>query len=585
MSSITRNVKLALWLSILQLTAIAAPPSVAPYWPVRPGHLVSKDNASLSAKLAVEQARIAVGRFDYAGALRTLDAAMRLDPRSPDLATACGMVYLAAEEPGRAAPFFNQALQLAPSFQAAAIGLAAVDMLRRNCKSAELRLRQVLSGPPNAVAGSQINTARALSMLARVLLEANKNGAAGIEAGRALDLDPYNLDALYVLAFVRAAERQPDKVRRLAWQALAIDPRNIPLRRLLSQYVDGQSGYRQSMSQQAWQHCDVGKTLLAEGRQAEAMAQFESALGLEPRCYPALLAKGHILMQQGEFEQAAEAAGRALAVDPEGALAHLELSYAYSGMQERARLAISSTDFETGFYEQAAPAIPDDLMRRVFPDYNSLSERQRFVIRISVAPLAAYLPALAQIGARHYLIPLSQRVSEVDSFHDLAGRTTFDGRRYESIRGVGGRISVCGAEYIEQAARAGYNGIAHEFAHQVQESAMGSSERESIRRLYLRAKRAGRTLDYYAASDEYEYFAQGYEALVSSFKRPATGLTARHTRRELSSMDPGLYRFLLGLSGRPVMRRTVMRPGSRRPETLGRTFPGLDGLFNPGGGF
>src|SRR5262249_51531074 len=159
-----------------------------------------------------------------------------------------------------------------------------------------------------------------------------------------------------------------------------------PLRRLLSQYLDGQSGYRQGMSRQVRQHCDVGKTLLAEGRQAEAMAQFESALGLETRCYPALLAEGPIRFQHGERRQAAAAASRALAVDPEGALAHLELSYAYSGMQERARLAVSSTDFETEFYEQAAPAIPDDLMGRVFPDYSSLSERQRFVIRISVGP-------------------------------------------------------------------------------------------------------------------------------------------------------------------------------------------------------
>jgi hypothetical protein len=29
----------------------------------------------------------------------------------------------------------------------------------------------------------------------------------------------------------------------------------------------------------------------------------------------------------------------------------------------------------------------------------------------------------------------------------------------------------------------------------------------------------GRTLDFYAAADEYEYFAQGYEAFVSNFKR------------------------------------------------------------------
>ena len=329
---------------------------------------------------------------------------------------------------------------------------------------------------------------------------------------------------------------------------------------------------------------------MASGRQSEAIDQFRGVLETAPRYYPALLAIGNILLQTGEYEQAADIATRALATDSEGALAHLELSYAYFGMQERARLAIAAPDFETRFYRQADPAIPGDLLNHVFPDYDSLGERQRFVIRVSVGPLARYLPALAQNGARHYIVPLNQRVSEVTGFHDVAGQTTFDGRCYESIRGVGGRISVCGAEYIEQAARGGYNGIAHEFAHQVQEAGMGPADRQRIRLLYLNAKRSGRMLDYYAASDEFEYFAQGYEAFVSHFKRPAAGLTARHTRQELEVRDPQLYRFILDLAeqaeqvrGRQTLRQTKprlreKRPPSRtvEPETRSRVRPGGD---------
>src|SRR5215470_12824177 len=94
---------------------------------------------------------------------------------------------------------------------------------------------------------------------------------------------------------------------------------------------------------------------------------------------------------------------------------------------------------------------------------------------------------------------------------------------------------------------------------------MGSGERETIRRLYLFARRSGRALDYYAASDEYEYFAQGYEAFVSTFKRPGTGLTARHTRRELSTRDPGLYSFLVAISRRPF-RQAAPQPADRRSD-------------------
>src|SRR5262249_31910246 len=143
------------------------------------------------------------------------------------------------------AHYFNQALELAPSNRAAIIGLAAVHLLKRDCKTAQFRLRRVLSTLRKDATYGPVEKARVHSTLARALLEDHQNAAAGLEARRALELDPYSVEALYVLAFVRAAERQPDKVRRLAWQGLAVEPGNIALRRLLSQYLNGESGYRQ----------------------------------------------------------------------------------------------------------------------------------------------------------------------------------------------------------------------------------------------------------------------------------------------------------------------------------------------------
>jgi hypothetical protein len=79
---------------------------------------------------------------------------------------------------------------------------------------------------------------------------------------------------------------------------------------------------------------------------------------------------------------------------------------------------------------------------------------------------------------------------------------------------------------------------------------MGAEELGVIHRLYEAARRGGRALDYYAAANEYEYFAVGYEAFVSSFKRPGAGLTARHTRDELKARDPDLFSFLTKLADR-----------------------------------
>jgi hypothetical protein len=139
-------------------------------------------------------------------------------------------------------------------------------------------------------------------------------------------------------------------------------------------------------------------------------------------------------------------------------------------------------------------------------------------------------------------------VSDLGEFNDVSDEKTFDGRYYASIRGVGGRITVSGLEYIEIAARGGFHTIAHEFAHQVHIAALGKEDAQTVRRLYERAKREGRLLDYYAAANEYEYFAQGYEAFISKRKRPSAGVTARHTNQELMALDPELHKFFARLT-------------------------------------
>ena len=66
-----------------------------------------------------------------------------------------------------------------------------------------------------------------------------------------------------------------------------------------------------------------------------------------------------------------------------------------------------------------------------------------------------------------------------------------------------------------------------------------------------------------AAANEYEYFAQGYEAFISERKRPSAGLTGRHTNHELLMRDPELYRFLVRLTGRSPAIKGPRIPGKR----------------------
>jgi tetratricopeptide (TPR) repeat protein len=506
-----------------------------------PGHrFTSQAHADfVSLDTVLHEAREARLKFDYAGALRLLDQAAKLHKASAELLNEYGLIYLDAEEPRQAADYFDRALKIKPDNEEASAGRAAVDLMNREYKKAESRLREYLLQHPQS--------SRARAMLANAHFENNRMAEAEAEAQRALAIDARNKDALHILVLVKVIQKEPNEARRLAERALEIAPYDAGMRRLLAQFVDGRAGYSQWISESARKAYEQGRGLKQAGKFEEAKAWFEKALGLEPRYYRALIGLGDIWLREDDYERAARAARMAMAVDGNGASAHLELSYANLGIQERARIAIGANDFAAEFFKKPKPpALP--LTADIFPNYRSLTKAQQMVIDWVVAPLGGFLPELARKGARHYLIAFDERTSDVKGVGNIESERTTDGRYYASIRGVGGRITVSGLEYIGLASRAGFNTIAHEFAHQVHLTAMDKNEVKAIRKLYENAMREDRALDYYAETDEYEYFAQGYEAFIAELKRPATGATARHTKRDLMMRDPQLYRFIEGLS-------------------------------------
>jgi len=91
------------------------------------------------------------------------------------------------------------------------------------------------------------------------------------------------------------------------------------------------------------------------------------------------------------------------------------------------------------------------------------------------------------------------------------------------------------------------NILTHEFAHQVH-SLLPQELQDEIFRLYFEAKKNHRTLDFYADSNEHEYFAQGVEAYVSEEKLPDQKIANGHTRKELQQRDPALYNFIQKLA-------------------------------------
>ena len=499
------------------------------------------DSDLINLRASLTDARQARERFAYKEALQTLDRAARYHKNSADLLAEYGYIWLDAEDTERAVSFFDRALKLQPTCESAVAGRASADLMRRDFTSAENRLRDFVAKNP------QSSIARAA--LARVYFESDRTADAEYEAARVLTIDAANESALNLLAFVKATQRDASEARRLARRALDLTPNSPSLRRLLSQYLDGQIGYSQQVSLGARRHYLQAKTLKQAGKLTEAIVELEAALTDEPLYYRALISLGDIWLRQEDYERAATLAQKALKVDSDGATAHLILSYANAGIQERARIELGAKDFTVEFFNQPAPP-KFNATAEIFPNYRSLNTRQQFVIDAAVAPFATFLPTLTRRGARHYLIAFDERASDIKGIEDMPEERTFDGRYFASLRGVGGRVTVSGLEYLDMAARAGYNTVAHEFAHQVHMNALSATDIKRIRKLYENAVREERTLDYYAAADEYEYFAQGYEAYISLVKRPSTGATARHTRAELLQRDPDLFNFIEELAGK-----------------------------------
>jgi hypothetical protein len=195
------------------------------------------------------------------------------------------------------------------------------------------------------------------------------------------------------------------------------------------------------------------------------------------------------------------------------------------------------------------------------PGYAVLSAERRSVVDRTAAMFRSRLPKLVAIGGRHDLLTELERTTDADSRANLRGRRTFDGRVWDDVRGVGGVQAATGIEALDDAVVFGFDTFAHEVAHQVHTYAFTPLQKARLKSLYDLAMLDGRCLDYYAASNEWEYFGQGVEAFASLGKRPGCETTHGHTRFELRRIDPGLHDFIAGVVDFDPLQDQAVREG------------------------
>ncbi len=275
---------------------------------------------------------------------------------------------------------------------------------------------------------------------------------------------------------------------------------------------------------------------------AKADAAFSKVLKLMPSNLKAMFGKGTLNYHQKEYDKALNWFFKVLDIHPDYGLAHYGVSR--SLLRKKDKINVKLAEIEKAFAAKDAPEPP--FMRDVFINYDQLDPDLRKILRLSVQPLKNYLQTLKTAGSTFYIIPFHKRLWESPHHSGMKGTRTFDLRLWDDVKGCGGIHSTSGEDWEKDVKYLRFNVVAHEFAHQVH-SYLTEDQQKEIRRLYRKAKKERRTLDFYADFNEWEYFAVGVEAYVSEEKLADQKLAYGHTRKELLERDPDLYDFIESL--------------------------------------
>jgi tetratricopeptide (TPR) repeat protein len=464
-------------------------------------------SSALARGRGPEEARDLLRRGRAPEAEALLAAAAAAAPGDREIRLALGEVRRLRCRLGEAEDAFRRALAERPRDALARAGLAEVHLLAGRPEDA-LREAVAAVDEGDGSSGGRAHRAKALA-----LLELGRTDLALAAARRAAALSPDDARCLEALG---AAEfRAGDLARsRAAYEgAVALDPRAEDANLRLGQGFAGDGDDR------SWR----------DGDEAAAFAEAARA------------------WEEGRLEEA-EARFVALAVlRPDAYKYRLGVGLLRTALRWRGEERFGGDPTERWLARPAAPVEGDEDLGRIVRGLGSLGPVERHVVALSLGPARARFRRLADAGVSVHVLSLAEDLTDAHERRELRGRRTFDGRRYDHLRGVGGAQGAVGVEVLRQAAAFGFNMLAHEFAHQLHEKGFDEEERARVDALYAAAVAEGRALDYYAASNADEYFAQGYEAFVSLEKRGCLTETGRHTREELERRDPALAAFLRGV--------------------------------------
>ncbi len=180
--------------------------------------------------------------------------------------------------------------------------------------------------------------------------------------------------------------------------------------------------------------------------------------------------------------------------------------------------------------------------KEVFTEFAYFPELVEKMISKEIMSAKAYLPLLKKGDFHFHIMPLHHNLAETMQDPYFNTGITFDHRRWMDIRGVGS--GAVGVEYVQKAAYYERNVFLHEFMHLIHANLITENDQRRIRRLYLASVQNHRSIDYYAAANEEEYFAQIYPAYFSERAVHPMDFKSYNTQKKLITVDPEGFKFI-----------------------------------------
>lgn len=305
--------------------------------------------------------------------------------------------------------------------------------------------------------------------------------------------------------------------------------------------------------------------LFRNGELRAALDHYKAILARDPRNIEALIRLGTGLLPHGEAPPAVEldrSLGYLENLDFEAALDQV-LALLESNPLHPVALRMAG-EIQLAWQRSRSPLVAEGSLKALwnllgreghlvldltafYPDLLALGGSRKDILTLSSIPFQRGLARVALHGGSHDILMEKERTTDSRSRRWLKGKRTFDGRSWDDVRGIGGLAAATGIEALDEAQGGGFQTLVHELAHQIHHYSLKPAQKARIRELYGAAREDGSCLDYYAASNEAEYFAQGVEAFFSYEKSAGQPITHGHTHFELLRRDPRLASFIASI--------------------------------------